>query len=67
MNAHAPSLSRQEADNAIDARKPGFWRQLPDRRSSSTHAVVIGRVEAIHQPGGAQALVHWRCAYLDLR
>jgi flavin reductase (DIM6/NTAB) family NADH-FMN oxidoreductase RutF len=32
----------------------------------STHAVVIGRVEAIHQPGGAQALVHWRRSYLDL-
>lgn len=33
----------------------------------STHAVVIGRVEATHQPGGAQALVHWRRTYLDLR
>jgi flavin reductase (DIM6/NTAB) family NADH-FMN oxidoreductase RutF len=33
----------------------------------STHAVVIGRVEAVHQPGGAQALVHWRCAYRELR
>ena len=33
----------------------------------STHAVVIGRVEAVHQPGGAQALVHWRRAYQDLR
>jgi flavin reductase (DIM6/NTAB) family NADH-FMN oxidoreductase RutF len=32
----------------------------------STHAVVIGRVEAVHQPGGAQALVHWRRNYLDL-
>jgi flavin reductase (DIM6/NTAB) family NADH-FMN oxidoreductase RutF len=32
----------------------------------STHAVVIGRAEAIHQPGGAQALVHWRRSYLDL-
>jgi len=32
-----------------------------------THAVVIGRVEAVHQPGGAQALVHWRRAYQDLR
>jgi flavin reductase (DIM6/NTAB) family NADH-FMN oxidoreductase RutF len=32
----------------------------------NTHAVVIGRVEAVHQPGGAQALVHWRCAYRDL-
>jgi flavin reductase (DIM6/NTAB) family NADH-FMN oxidoreductase RutF len=33
----------------------------------STHALVIGRVEAVHQPGGAQALVHWRRSYLDLR
>ena len=33
----------------------------------STHAMVIGRVEAVHQPGGAQALVHWRCGYQDLR
>ena len=32
----------------------------------STHAVVIGRVEAIHQGGGAQALVYWRRTYLDL-
>jgi flavin reductase (DIM6/NTAB) family NADH-FMN oxidoreductase RutF len=32
----------------------------------STHAVVIGRVEAIHQPGGAQALIYWRQTYLDL-
>jgi flavin reductase (DIM6/NTAB) family NADH-FMN oxidoreductase RutF len=32
----------------------------------STHAVVVGRVEAIHQPGGAHALVHWRRGYLDL-
>jgi flavin reductase (DIM6/NTAB) family NADH-FMN oxidoreductase RutF len=32
----------------------------------NTHAVVIGRVEAIHQPGGPQALVHWRRTYLDL-
>jgi flavin reductase (DIM6/NTAB) family NADH-FMN oxidoreductase RutF len=32
----------------------------------STHAVVIGRVEAVHQPGGAQALVHWRRAYREL-
>ncbi len=32
----------------------------------NTHAVVIGRVEAVHQPGGAQALVHWRCGYRDL-
>ena len=32
----------------------------------STHAVVIGRVEAVHQPGGAQTLVHWRRAYRDL-
>jgi flavin reductase (DIM6/NTAB) family NADH-FMN oxidoreductase RutF len=32
----------------------------------NTHAVVIGRVEAVHQPGGAQALVHWRCAYREL-
>jgi flavin reductase (DIM6/NTAB) family NADH-FMN oxidoreductase RutF len=33
----------------------------------NTHAVVIGRVEAVHQPGSAQALVHWRCTYRDLR
>jgi flavin reductase (DIM6/NTAB) family NADH-FMN oxidoreductase RutF len=33
----------------------------------STHALVIGRVEAVHQPGGALALVHWRRSYLDLR
>ena len=33
----------------------------------STHAVVIGRVEAIHQPGGAQALVYWRQTYRNLR
>jgi flavin reductase (DIM6/NTAB) family NADH-FMN oxidoreductase RutF len=33
----------------------------------STHAMVIGRVVAVHQPGGAQALVHWRRSYLDLR
>jgi flavin reductase (DIM6/NTAB) family NADH-FMN oxidoreductase RutF len=33
----------------------------------NTHAVVIGLVEAVHQPGGAQALVHWRRTYLDLR
>jgi flavin reductase (DIM6/NTAB) family NADH-FMN oxidoreductase RutF len=33
----------------------------------NTHALVIGRVEAVHQPGGAQALVHWRRSYLDLR
>jgi flavin reductase (DIM6/NTAB) family NADH-FMN oxidoreductase RutF len=32
----------------------------------STHVLVIGRAEAIHQPGGGQALVHWRCSYLDL-
>jgi flavin reductase (DIM6/NTAB) family NADH-FMN oxidoreductase RutF len=32
----------------------------------STHALVIGRVEAVHQPGGKQALVHWRCGYHDL-
>jgi flavin reductase (DIM6/NTAB) family NADH-FMN oxidoreductase RutF len=32
----------------------------------NTHAVVIGRVEAVHQPGGAQPLVHWRRAYRDL-
>jgi flavin reductase (DIM6/NTAB) family NADH-FMN oxidoreductase RutF len=32
----------------------------------STHAVVIGRVEAVHQPGGAQALVHWRCGYHNI-
>jgi flavin reductase (DIM6/NTAB) family NADH-FMN oxidoreductase RutF len=32
----------------------------------NTHALVIGRVEAVHQPGGAQALLHWRCAYRDL-
>jgi flavin reductase (DIM6/NTAB) family NADH-FMN oxidoreductase RutF len=32
----------------------------------STHAVVIGRVEAIHQPGGAQALIYWRRTYLNL-
>jgi flavin reductase (DIM6/NTAB) family NADH-FMN oxidoreductase RutF len=33
----------------------------------NTHAMVVGRVEAVHQPGGAQALVHWRRTYLDLR
>lgn len=33
----------------------------------NTHAMVIGRVEAVHQPGGVQALVHWRRTYLDLR
>jgi flavin reductase (DIM6/NTAB) family NADH-FMN oxidoreductase RutF len=32
----------------------------------STHAVVVGRVEAVHQPGGARALVHWRRGYRDL-
>jgi flavin reductase (DIM6/NTAB) family NADH-FMN oxidoreductase RutF len=31
----------------------------------STHAMVIGRVEAIHKPGGAQALIYWRRTYLD--
>jgi flavin reductase (DIM6/NTAB) family NADH-FMN oxidoreductase RutF len=33
----------------------------------SAHALVIGRVEAVHQPGGALALVYWRRSYLDLR
>jgi flavin reductase (DIM6/NTAB) family NADH-FMN oxidoreductase RutF len=32
----------------------------------NSHALVIGRVEAVHQPGGAQALVHWRCGYRAL-
>jgi flavin reductase (DIM6/NTAB) family NADH-FMN oxidoreductase RutF len=32
-----------------------------------THAVIVGRVEATHQPGdGLRALVHWRRGYFDL-
>ena len=32
----------------------------------STHAIVIGRVGAIHQSCAAQALIYWRQTYLDL-
>lgn len=32
----------------------------------STHAVIIGRVEGIHEGSGSQALVHWRRAYMSL-
>jgi flavin reductase (DIM6/NTAB) family NADH-FMN oxidoreductase RutF len=31
-----------------------------------THAIVIGRVEAVHRGAGAAALVHWRGRYQSL-
>jgi flavin reductase (DIM6/NTAB) family NADH-FMN oxidoreductase RutF len=32
----------------------------------NTHALVIGRVEAVRLHGGPQALVYWRGGYVDL-
>jgi flavin reductase (DIM6/NTAB) family NADH-FMN oxidoreductase RutF len=33
----------------------------------NTHALVIGRVEAVRLHGGPRALVYWRGGYVDLR
>lgn len=32
----------------------------------NTHALVIGRVEAVHLPGGTHALAYWRGGYRDI-